>query len=231
MNTPSRHLILPLALATLVGCTTTAAGGATSTSAPAGSSASASAGATAAAPRAGNVPATAADAFLAHLVPLCGQAFAGRIVADTPAPTGNDPFVGKSLVMHVRECTEDHIRIPFHVGEDRSRTWVLTRTAGGLRLKHDHRHADGTPDATTMYGGDTTTAGTAERQTFPVDAESQAMFTREGRTVSNTNTWAMEVHPGRSFVYELSRPGRLFRVEFDLTQPVSAPPAPWGSER
>ncbi|TWI10360.1 hypothetical protein [Aerolutibacter ruishenii] len=176
------------------------------------------------------MPAIAADAFLAHLQPLCGQAFAGRIVADTPAATGNDPFVGKPLVMHVRECGNNEIRIPFHVGDDRSRTWVLTRTAGGLRLKHDHRHADGTPDATTMYGGDTATAGTAERQEFPVDADSQALFTREGRTVSNTNTWAMELHPGRSFVYELARPGRLFRVEFDLAHPVAPPPAPWGSK-
>lgn len=173
---------------------------------------------------------TPADAFLANLRPLCGKAFAGRIVADTPTPTGNDPFVGKSLVMHVRECSADQIRIPFHVGEDRSRTWVVTRTAAGLRLKHDHRHADGTPDAVTLYGGDTASAGSAERQEFPVDAESQALFTREGRAVSNTNTWAMEVHPGRSFVYELARPGRLFRVEFDLTRPIAPPPAPWGSE-
>ena len=76
----------------------------------------------------------------------------------------------------------------------------------------------------------TASAGTAERQEFPVDAESQALFTREGRTVSNTNTWAMEIRPGRSFVYELARPGRLFRVEFDLTRPIAAPPAPWGSK-
>ena len=48
--------------------------------------------------------------------------------------------------MHVRECSEDAIRIPFHVGEDRSRTWVVTRTANGLRLKHDHRHEDGSEE-------------------------------------------------------------------------------------
>ena len=39
----------------------------------------------------------------------------------------------------------------------------------------------------------------------------------------------MEVEPGRAFVYELARPQRLFRVEFDLTRPVPAPPAPWGA--
>ena len=131
--------------------------------------------------------------------------------------------------MHVRECSANELRIPFHVGSDRSRTWVVTRTASGLRLKHDHRHEDGSPDAVTMYGGDTAVAGTAARQEFPVDGESRAMFTREGRSVSNTNTWAMEVDPGRAFAYELARPQRLFRVEFDLTRPVPAPPAPWGA--
>lgn len=211
MNTYSRTALLSLALAITAGCAATPTQGDSRLSVPPGAE-------------------TPANAFFQDLRALCGRAFAGRIVADTPTPTGNDPFVGKPLVMHVRQCSADEIRIPFHVGDDRSRTWVLTRSAGGLRLKHDHRHADGTPDATTMYGGDTASAGSTERQEFPVDAESQAMFTREGRTVSNTNTWAMEVHPGRSFVYELARPGRLFRVEFDLTRPITPPPAPWGSE-
>jgi hypothetical protein len=178
-----------------------------------------------------------ADAFLAALAAHCGKAYAGRIVANRPDPsappaTAPDPFEGKTLVMHVRGCDDPQreLRIPFHVGEDRSRTWVLTRTPTGLRLKHDHRHADGTPDALTMYGGDTATAGTATRQAFPVDAESIALFERTGSRASVTNTWAMEVEPAQRFVYELSRPsGRLFRVEFDLTRPVPPPPAPWGS--
>lgn len=167
-------------------------------------------------------------AFLNAIRGHCGQAFAGRIVANEP-PQPDDPFDGKTLVMHVRECGESVIKIPFHVGEDRSRTWVLTRTQEGLRLKHDHRHEDGSEDASTQYGGDTASAGSVMRQEFPVDAYSIAMFEREGRQVSTTNTWAIEIEPGRRFVYELSRPGgRLFQVEFDLTTPVEAPPAPWG---
>jgi hypothetical protein len=131
----------------------------------------------------------------------------------------------------VRGCEDpaQRIEIPFHVGEDRSRTWILTRTADGLRLKHDHRHEDGSDDAVTLYGGDTASPGTATRQEFPVDAESIAMFEREGLTASVNNTWAMEIEPGQRFLYELSRPGgRLFRVEFDLAAPVEAPPVPWG---
>jgi len=176
---------------------------------------------------------TPADAFLSALQVQCGKAYAGRITANQPASATPDPFEGKALVMHVRGCDETtrEIRIPFHVGDDRSRTWVVTRTGTGLRLKHDHRHQDGQPDAVTMYGGDTVDAGTAQRQTFPVDAESVAMFKRAGLNASLDNTWAMELVPAKTFVYELSRPnGRLFRVEFDLTTPVEPPPAPWGAD-
>jgi hypothetical protein len=180
-----------------------------------------------AAPAAATAP---ADAFLARLASHCGQAFAGRIVANEPAQ-GDDPFDGKPLVMHVRECDEREVRIPFHVGDDHSRTWVLTRTVSGLRLKHDHRHEDGSVDAVTMYGGDTTGEGSPLRQEFPVDAESVATFEREGLNASVTNTWAMEIDTGRRFLYELSRPGgRLFQVEFDLTAPVATPPTPWGHD-
>lgn len=175
---------------------------------------------------------TPADAFLAALATHCGQAFAGRIVANEPASPEPDAFEGQALVMHVRGCDDPTrgLRVPFHVGDDHSRTWVLTRTDDGLRLKHDHRHEDGSPDVQTMYGGETATAGTAVRQEFPVDAESIELFGRTGADVSTTNTWAMEIEPGSRFLYELSRPGgRMFQVEFDLTTPVAEPPAPWGA--
>src|SRR5690606_29646593 len=211
--------LLPLAL--VLGCAP----------APVGPTASAGAGG---ASNAAVAPAPA-DAFLAALASHCGQAFAGRVVVDTPAaPAGqSDPFAAGPLLMHVRGCDAPArgLEVPFHVGADRSRTWVLTRTADGLRLKHDHRHADGSADAVTMYGGDTATAGTAIRQEFPVDAESVASFNANGLQASVSNTWAMEIEPGVRFRYELSRPGgRLFQVDFDLSAPVEPPPAPWGHE-
>jgi len=172
------------------------------------------------------------DMFFSRVAGLCGKSFAGRVVADQPPPApGSDAFSGKALIMHVRRCEPGRLEIPFHVGDDRSRTWLLTRTEAGLRLKHDHRHADGSPDEVTLYGGDTATAGSSSRQEFPVDVESIAMFERAGLAASVRNTWAMEIEPGKAFVYELARPGgRLFRVEFDLTAPVSTPPAPWGQD-
>ena len=165
--------------------------------------------------------------FFEKLRALCGKAYEGRIVS---APVASDAaFAGKRLVMHVRDCSADAIRIQFHVGEDRSRTWVITRTPTGLRLKHDHRHEDGSEDVLTQYGGDIIDPGSAERQEFPVDQFSKDLFNRQNAAVSTANVWAVEVHPGRTFAYELRREGRHFRVEFDLTRPVAAPPPPWGS--
>ena len=167
------------------------------------------------------------DEFFERLSALCGQAFEGRVAS--PLVEADADFAGKRLVMHVRECSDDVIRIPFHVGDDRSRTWVVTRTADGLRLKHDHRHEDGSEDALTQYGGDTINAGTARRQEFPADQYSKDMFVRGDIPQSATNVWAMEVEPGALFAYELRRPNRFFRVDFDLARPVAAPPPPWGA--
>ena len=174
----------------------------------------------------GAISGAAADGFFANLTALCGNAYEGRLVSGDAADAD---MKGQRLVMHVRDCSADTIRIPFHVGEDRSRTWVITRTEAGLRLKHDHRHPDGSEDALTQYGGDTAEAGAAHRQQFPADSFSREMFVRGGIAQSAANVWAVEVIPGRSFAYELSRPNRFFRVAFDLDEPVDAPPAPWGA--
>jgi len=175
-------------------------------------------------------PASPADAFLGAFADYCGQAFEGRIVANEPAAP-NDSFDAKTLVMHVRDCTASEVRIPFHVGEDRSRTWRIKRTPAGLDLRHDHRHADGEPDPVSMYGGQTSDPGSSVRQVFPVDELSKTMFVEQGLTASVSNVWAVELQPGARYVYELSRPGRLFRVEFDLRKPVAVPPPVWGYEQ
>ena len=165
------------------------------------------------------------QAFFQALTKLCGQAFKGQVVADT---TNSEAFNNKALVMHVRKCSNTQIHIPFHVGEDRSRTWIITRTGSGLSLKHDHRHKDGSEDAVTMYGGVSHDPGFAQAQSFPTDSYTQWMFAEKGLPQSIDNIWKIFVYPER-FSYQLVREGREFRVDFDLTQPVEAPPAPWGS--
>ena len=164
--------------------------------------------------------------FLARLQALCGQSYAGRV---TTGDAADREMASSPLVMHVAGCTSEVVRIPFHVGDNRSRTWVVIRTASGLRLKHDHRHADGGEDTLTQYGGDTISPGTARRQEFPADQYSRDLFVRQGIPQSAANVWAIEIEPGRTFAYELRRPGRHFRVEFDLSRPVPAPPPAWGS--
>ena len=164
--------------------------------------------------------------FFARLTALCGQAYEGRMVS---TDEGDAAIASQSLVMHVAQCGMEQIRIPFHVGENRSRTWVVTTTPAGLRLKHDHRHEDGMPDAVTQYGGDTVAPGTATRQEFPADAFSREMFVANDLAVSVDNIWAVEVDPGKIFAYELRRENRFFRIEFDLTKPVPAPPPAWGA--
>lgn len=166
--------------------------------------------------------ATPQDEFWTALQGLCGRAFGGRL---TEGAAGDSIMRRSALVMHVRHCTPTQVRVPFHVGDDRSRTWVITRTDGGLRLKHDHRHRDGSEDQVTQYGGDTRSPGSRERQEFYADAHTATLI-----PAARTNVWTVEIVPGTNlFVYALRREGtdRRVRVEFDLERAVPAPPAPW----
>lgn len=166
--------------------------------------------------------------FWASLEALCGQAFGGELT--TYDPESDTGWIGQAMTIHFRECSANEIKVPLMVGDDRSRTWVITRTEHGLFLKHDHRHEDGSEDSVTWYGGRTTDAGRAWRQSFAVDDYSRALFYSEGLDVSAHNIWYMEVHGKEKFAYGLTRPNRHFRAEFDLTQAVEPPPAPWGAE-
>ncbi|GIU13823.1 hypothetical protein [Shewanella morhuae] len=166
------------------------------------------------------------DTFFTNIASYCGKAFAGKVVSGDAADAD---FSGKPLIMHVRECSDTELNIPFHVGDDHSRTWVLTKTLQGLKLKHDHRHQDGSEDAVTMYGGDTITDGTLQKQSFPIDKDSIDNFVKNGLTQSITNVWHIAITP-TTFSYQLTRANRDFQVDFDLTQPVILPPAPWGHE-
>jgi hypothetical protein len=164
------------------------------------------------------------DTYWERLQSLCGQAFAGELIT---YPEGETGFVDQTLVMHVRACSAEQIRIPFHVGDNYSRTWVLTRHGDRLELKHDHRYPDGSSEADTMYGGMTTNEGREFEQYFPADEHTRGVI--EG---AFSNVWVMRVNPGETFTYGLWRLGtpRVFQIDFDLSQPIDIPPAPWGWE-
>ena len=167
---------------------------------------------------------SAQEAFFNAISQHCGKAFQGEVSVDNAK---SDGFANKKLVMHVRRCSDSQLQIPFHVGDDSSRTWIITKTGSGLSLKHDHRHKDGSFDQLTMYGGHTVDAGYAQVQSFPADATSKEMFVKGGIPQSNGNTWEMFIYPEK-FSYRLIRQGREFRVDFDLTKSIEVPAAPWG---
>ncbi|RJG15529.1 hypothetical protein [Massilia cavernae] len=164
--------------------------------------------------------ADAGAAFFAGLGALCGSYFEGASVY--PRDPG-DPFAGKKLVAHVASCTANEIRIPFTVGEDKSRTWIIRKTPAGLELKHDHRHEDGTPDAQTMYGGLAGGQGTALAQSFHADAYTAALI-----PAAATNVWTISLAAdGRAMAYNLERGGKpRFRAELALRASPPPPSAP-----
>jgi len=164
------------------------------------------------------------DTFFDNLRQHCGKAYQGKVTVDN---ADGSSFANKTLVMHVRKCSDSQLQIPFHVGDDSSRTWIINKTGSGLSLKHDHRHKDGSFDISTMYGGHTIDAGWANMQSFPADQYSKELFVAQGIPQSVGNTWQMYVYPEK-FTYRLIRQGREFRVDFDLSKPIAAPEAPWG---
>ncbi len=160
------------------------------------------------------------EAFWEKLKAHCGQSFQGEVITGM-----TDDFKSGPLVMHVRSCEENEIRIPFMVGENRSRTWILTKKGTRILLKHDHRHADGSPDSISMYGGWSTNAGMNHLQVFPADEETTTML-----PAAAGNVWWITIDD-QFFSYNLRRIGteRVFTVRFNLQKPVSTPPAPWGT--
>tara|TARA_B100000809_G_scaffold264445_1_gene320274 strand:- start:682 stop:1254 length:573 start_codon:yes stop_codon:yes gene_type:complete len=158
--------------------------------------------------------------FWNTLTSHCGKAYEGQL----ELPKEDKDFGGKQLVMHVRKCTDKEIKIPFFVGEDKSRTWILSYDNDRMSLKHDHRHKDGTEDDVNFYGGITTNSGKADIQIFSSDKHTQKMI-----PAAATNVWWITIDE-TTFTYNLRRLGtdRVFRVVMDLTQTIDIPEVPWG---
>lgn len=160
------------------------------------------------------------EAFWNTLKSHCGQAYEGKLAL----PENDQNFGGKKLVMHFRACSDNEIKIPFYVGNDRSRTWILTKNDDILTLKHDHRHEDGTEEKVNFYGGSASNAGMVDLQFFPADVHTQNMI-----PAAATNVWWITIDE-KVFTYNLKRIGtdRVFKVVMDLTKPIDTPEAPWG---
>ena len=161
-----------------------------------------------------------AEEFWTNLQKHCGKAYEGQL----ELPKDDTAFGGKRLVMHVRACSATEIKVPFFVGDDKSRTWVFTLKDGLITLKHDHRHEDGTEDKVTQYGGTASNTGATTMQFFPADQFTATLLPRAA-----TNVWSVTLDE-TTFSYNLTRlmNNSVFKVVFDLTKPVEKPEAPWG---
>lgn len=162
----------------------------------------------------GKTDSIAEASFIESISAHCGKYYRGQVIF--PADS-TDPFAGQDLVMHVQTCADSVVMIPFTVGEDRSRTWVIRNTSEGLQLKHDHRHEDGTPDEVTMYGGISTSPEGSLKQQFQADAHTAQLI-----PAASTNEWTLEISPdGKTFSYILKRDNKMrFQADFDLTNPI-----------
>jgi len=148
--------------------------------------------------------------FFANLFELCGETFSGQ--ATFPDNPGHE-LVGVEVTATIETCTEEEMRIPFHAGEDTSRTWVITRTDEGLHLRHDHRNTDGTPHDVTDYGGYANADGSATTQYFPADEKTAEMIPE-----ASTNVWILEIEPeSGTLIYDLERNDEpRFRAELTM---------------
>jgi hypothetical protein len=151
--------------------------------------------------------------FFQTLGSLCGQSYSGEVVFPEEPPQGfTDP-----LVAHFTICDDEKVQIPFHVGENRSRTWMFAISEEGLLFKHDHRYPDGTPERMTDYGGWADERGDEFGQYFPADEHTISL-----RDNLRSHIWKMEVSDDMStlsyslYLYE----DLYFRADFDLTNPL-----------
>lgn len=152
--------------------------------------------------------------FMENLKTFEGQSFYGKVLF----PENPDaPFNADTLYVNFESFTDTEVRMPFILGSDKSRTWVLTLNENGLLFKHDHRHSDGTPEDITMYGGYADEQGNALSQNFPADEETFTMMPE-----TSTNVWTFKFNEEMTeFHYILERHSApRFHVVFDLTAPI-----------
>lgn len=131
--------------------------------------------------------------FWLALEKQCGSTYRGQ--SSYPSDP-EDSFYGKTLIADFAECSKHEIRVPFTVGNNKSRTWIFSKLDNGkLQLKHQHLHDDGSVDEVSNYGGvsdggDIQINGdqTNLHVHFPADT-----FTKQLIPEASTNIWTIEL--------------------------------------
>lgn len=163
-------------------------------------------------------------AFWDTLQKHCGNAYRGVLADATPY---YQTFDAERIVIHVRDCSDTLTHISLHIDDNHSRNLLLTKEPGTLRLKHDHRYQDGTEEEITQYGGDAPSPGLETRQIFMADEHTAEILPNRF-----DNFWFLDLMDEHTLAYGVHWPkhGNSIRMEFDISTPVDAPPAPWGYE-
>lgn len=165
------------------------------------------------------------QAFWDNVQEHCGNAYAGRVGDATPYYSA--VAEAEQLRIHIRECSDSLTHISLHVDDNHSRNLMLTKTRTTLRLKHDHRYEDGTEEEISQYGGDAPAPGLETRQIFQADEHTESILPNRF-----DNFWFLHQMDDETFAYGVHWPkhGHSIRLEFDVSETVDAPPAPWGYE-
>jgi hypothetical protein len=152
--------------------------------------------------------------FLANYSDYCGYAYKGQ--TNFVDLAGGDLFENAELTVIFRDCEEGIVRMPFHVDDDTSRTWIVQMTPQGLHLSHDHRYEDGSQHEANFYGGYADGEGNVMVQYFPSDWR-----TIRDRPARQANLWAKEFDLAEmKYYYRLYLNDELrLEAEFDLSDP------------
>lgn len=152
--------------------------------------------------------------FIDNIAIFCGKSYVGK---ETFIAEGRESWADKEMKIHFGICENDKLAIKFWLGADQSRTWLLIEEDGSLRLRHDHRNVDGTPEVVTLYGGYANEKGSETKQLFPADE-----YTCEMLPNACEAHWEFELTKDpKVFSYSLFNRGvLLFRAEFDLERPI-----------
>lgn len=153
--------------------------------------------------------------FLANYSDYCGYAYKGH--TNYVDLGSGEIFENAELTMTLANCDDEEVRIPFHVDQDTSRTWIVKMTPQGLHLSHDHRYEDGSQHDANFYGGYADQEGDTFLQYFPADHRTIA-----DRPARSANRWAKEFDLAEmKYYYRLYLNGELrLEAEFDLSNPV-----------
>jgi hypothetical protein len=155
-------------------------------------------------------PSSSAEQFMSSLSELCGNTYTGSVVSKQAVDAD---WRAAPLTLGPVECEAGAVHAPLAVGEDRSRTWHITRDGETVELRHEHRLKDGSPDPVSYYGGYSNADSTSSAMYFPADEASKTMFVENGLDVSVANVWTLSIEDG-VLRYALARPERDFRAEF-----------------